>query len=324
MKPLKIVFKLYFLALACGIHFFGCEQNQNQKPIPTSGTYILVLGHVQDAGSPQAGCTKKCCENLFEKPNPSRKVVSLGLVDTKNEKTYLIEASPDFTQQNYLLQKQSNFKNHTQQADGIFVSHAHIGHYTGLMVLGREAMNAKEVPVYVLPRMKTFLETQAPYSQLCELKNIKLVPLYKDSILQLNSQIKIKTLLVPHRDEFSETAGFIIEGPHKKLLFIPDIDKWEKWEISILDLIQQVDYALLDGTFYSGEELPNRNLKEIPHPLVIESMNLFKNLALKDKNKIHFVHFNHTNPLLDSSSKELQDLKTKGFNTAGFLQKFEL
>lgn len=177
-------------------------------------------------------------------------------------------------------------------------------------------MNTGFVPVYTLPRLHRFLGMHGPWSQLLVLDNIELRKMEADSAVLISSNIKVTPLQVPHRDEFSETAGFIIQTKNKKLLFIPDIDKWNKWERSIVDLIKQVDYALLDATFFADGELPNRKMSEVPHPFVQESMELFKNLSAMDKQKIFFIHFNHTNPLLKTNSVAAKEVRQKGFNIA--------
>ena len=283
----------------------GQATSQIQDP------FVVVLGTLQDGGSPHMGCEKECCKN----PDASRKVVSLGLIDPVSNKKFLLEASPDFVAQTRMLKAFLPSSANTLP-DGIFLTHAHIGHYAGLMFLGREAMNSKAVPVYAMPKMKSFLENNGPWSQLVSLNNILINPLSEGKWENISPSLKVKTILVPHRDEFSETVGFIIEGPHKKLLFIPDIDKWEKWRTAIVSLIKEVDYALIDGTFYSAAEVGNRNIAEIPHPLVQESMKLFDNLPAKEKEKIMFIHFNHTNPLLNKQSEEARLVKSKGFGIA--------
>ena len=68
--------------------------------------------------------------------------------------------------------------------------------------------------------------------------------------------------LVPHRDEFSETVGFEIKGENKTAVFIPDIDKWSKWNSDLKELIKRVDYAFLDATFYKNGEIPSRDMSE--------------------------------------------------------------
>ena len=271
-------------------------------------TYTLkVLGVVQDGGLPHLGSNKLCCDEAQSK----RHVTSLMLINNGNNYSYLFDASPD-------INEQLNFMGDRIKKDlkGIFLTHAHIGHYTGLMYFGREALNSKSINVYAMPRMKKFLEQNGPWSQLVSLENILITELNNNSKISVDSNVIIQPFEVPHRPEFSETVGYKIYGPNKKVLFIPDIDKWYLWDKSIIDEIKKVDYALVDATFYDSKEVNYRDISEIPHPFVIESMELFDSLNEKEKNKIYFIHLNHTNPLLDSNSSEYKDLISKGYNVA--------
>ena len=279
--------------------------------------YIIVLGTIQDAGSPHMGCEKSCCISLFKNPDPNRKVVSLGLVDPSEKKYWLIEASPDFITQCRDLKTISKFE-HAKCPDGIFLTHAHIGHYTGLMYLGKESYNSRGVPVFAMTRMKGFLIKNGPWSQLFKINNIKINNINHQEEIKLSNNLSITPFLVPHRDEFSETVGFKIIGPKKSVLFIPDIDKWGKWNKNLKQEIKKVDLALLDGTFYDSKEVKNRNISEIPHPFIIETMDLFKEENNFEKSKINFIHLNHTNPLLDTNSAAFKKVKESGFNTAKY------
>ena len=293
------------------------------KPETLNTPSLLILGTIQDAGSPHAGCTKDCCKALFKHPDPTRMVVSLGLIDPENRMNWLFEATPDLPRQMKLLKEHSPFRSE-ETPNGIFLTHAHIGHYSGLMYLGRESMNAKATPVYAMPRMREFLEANGPWSQLLSLKNIALQTLQDEESVQLSSQLSVTPLKVPHRDEFSETVGFRIQGPNKSALFIPDIDKWERWSTDIVTEIKKVDYAFLDATFYDNAELNYRNMAEIPHPFVVESIERFKALPREEKKKIYFIHLNHTNPLLNGRSPQLKALRKNGFQVAEFQQIFHL
>lgn len=289
------------------------------RPYPADSPAIIVLGTIQDAGSPHAGCTKDCCKNLFSKPDPTRMVVALGLIDPTNQLNFLFEATPDLPLQMKLLKSYSPFRQE-ETPNGIFLTHAHIGHYSGLMYLGRESMNAKSTPVYAMPKMQEFLEKNGPWSQLLTLKNIAVQGLKNLEPQRLSSNLQVTPLQVPHRDEFSETVGYRIEGPNKSALFIPDIDKWERWSLDIVEEIKKVDYAFLDATFYDNAELNYRNMSEIPHPFVVESMQRFKDLPASEKRKIYFIHLNHTNPLLNPKSPQFKELKKNGFQVAHFRQ----
>ncbi|NOQ71311.1 MAG: MBL fold metallo-hydrolase [Crocinitomix sp.] len=312
--------------LFCGIFLFfqcgGNPENEIEDDIPiletfeaetSNGVKLVILGTVQDAGSPQIACQKSCCVDLFEHPDPKRMVVSLGLIDGGTKSTYLFDATPDLPAQLEILNRKSG-SDLSKTPDGIFLTHAHIGHYTGLMYLGKEAMNANAVPVYAMPRMTDFLQNNGPWSQLVSNKNIALKELRASDSFGLGTEISVTPILVPHRDEFSETVGFIISGPNKTALFIPDIDKWEKWERDIVELVKKVDYAFLDATFYDGEEINNRDISEIPHPFVVESMLTFESLSKEDRNKIYLIHFNHTNPLLGLHGSQVDEVLNFGFN----------
>lgn len=302
MKKLLLIL---FLVASCGI-------GQDKK------VSLVILGTVQDGGSPHIGCKKDCCAMLWQNPDPTRKVVSLGVIDHEEQKTYLFEATPDLPEQLKLLKNTANSNKETP--DGIFLTHAHIGHYTGLQFLGREALGSKNVPVFVMPKMKGFLEQNGPWSQLVKLNNIVLHELKSETKIELTPNISITPFIVPHRDEFSETVGYKIQGPDKKILFIPDIDKWSKWKKDIREEIKKVDHAFLDASFFDGEEINNRDISEIPHPFVIESMELFSTLSKEEKAKIQFIHFNHTNPLLNSENKAYKLVKSAGFQVADFGQ----
>ena len=274
----------------------------------SNSTYsIKILGVVQDGGFPHLGNNKTCCENIYQK----KFVTSIMLINNENNESYLFDASPDINQQLNFMGDRIN-----KDLKGIFLTHAHIGHYTGLMFFGREALNSNLINVFAMPRMKKFLETNGPWSQLVKLNNIKLIQIHSESVFSLSDQIRITPFEVPHRGEFSETVGYKIHGPNKTALFIPDIDKWYLWEKSIVDEIRKVDYALIDATFYDSKEVNYRDISEIPHPFVIETMSLFNNSSKKEKSKIYFIHLNHTNPLLDEKSKEFNDIINKGYNVA--------
>lgn len=212
----------------------------------------------------------------------------------------------------------------TPGLDGIFLTHAHIGHYTGLIHLGREVMGARAVPVHAMPRMSQLLASSGPWNQLVNLENIVLKPLEADQPVLLNQRLQVTPILVPHRGEYSETVAYRIAGPRHALLFLPDIDQWERWERKIEEQLKEVDHALLDATFFDGSELPGRNLAEVPHPLVSRTLERFQPLPASERAKVHLIHFNHTNPLLDPESAASRMVRSAGLGCASEGMKFGL
>ena len=311
--------------LSCGND--KVKKNPGSKLVPQNqaikGSFITLLGTMQDGGQPHMGCSRKCCSDLFLHPDVNKQVISLGVLDASTKKKYLFEATPDIARQMKYLERLGERRD-SKMADGIFLTHAHIGHYAGLMFLGKEAMGANKVPVYAMPRMKEFIETNGPWSQLITEGNIDLKALQHENEVVLSEDLKITPMRVPHRDEFSETVAYKIQGPNKSALFIPDIDKWGKWAKDIIKEIAKVDYAFLDATFYSGKELNNRDMSEIPHPFVLESLEKFKTLDKDEKSKIIFIHLNHTNPIADPHSVESKKVIDLGFRIGRIYDTFEL
>lgn len=304
---------IQILYLILSFVYLGCSSKSKSNETKLNGQYITVLGVAQDAGFPQIGCEKECCKAFYDGKEPKKLVSSLGLVDLKNQKKYIFDATPDFTQQVHNLKV--DHLNNGKVIDGVFLTHAHIGHYTGLMYLGFEALGAKDIPVYVMPKMKSYLETNGPWSQLVSMKNIQFKELQNDSTLVLDTNLKVTPFLVPHRDEYSETVGYKIEGQNKSALFIPDINKWKLWENDIVEEVKNVDYAFIDATFFKDGEIP-RPMKDIPHPFIVETTKLFENESIDTKSKIYFIHLNHTNPALNSIHRLKDSIQNLGFNFA--------
>jgi pyrroloquinoline quinone biosynthesis protein B len=286
----------------CGLAFAG------------DASYLYVLGIAQDAGYPQAGCYQPHCLRGWNDPALRRTASAVAVIDGASNRKFLFDATPDIGEQLYRLHRTA--PDGVFQLAGVFLTHAHIGHYTGLMQFGHEVIGARGVPVYAMPRMQAFLSDNGPWDQLVRYENITLMPLADGEEVVLSQAVRVTPFLVPHRDEYSETVGFRIDGPNRSAIYLPDIDKWQRWETDIRDVVRSVDYALLDATFFADGELPGRDMSNIPHPFVTESMALFDELAPDEKERVIFIHMNHTNPLLVDGSEEQSVVREKGFRVA--------
>jgi pyrroloquinoline quinone biosynthesis protein B len=277
----------------------------------------VVLGVAQDGGRPQAGCRKPCCARAWREPEARRRVACLGIVDPLSGERWLVDATPDFREQLRMLDEIQPLDPGTPPGlAGILLTHAHIGHYAGLLQLGREVLGADRVVVHAMPRLRGFLGANGPWAQLLDLGNVVLGELEDGVRVQLNPRLVVTPFLVPHRDEYSETVGFRIDGPERSVVYIPDIDKWETWTTPVEAVLAGADVAYLDGTFFAGGELPNRDLSEIPHPFIAESMLRMAALPASERAKVRFVHLNHTNPALDPGSEAARAIEAAGFRVA--------
>ena len=249
----------------------------------------ILVGTAQDGGVPQAGCTCELCLAARADAALRQWTACLGLVDRAAGQSWLIDATPDFREQLHALQAWAP----GCPLAGIALTHAHVGHYAGLIHLGREAANTQGLPVYASARMAGFLRENAPWSQLAALGNVELRVLTPDREVQLSPRLWLTPLAVPHRDEFSDTLAYLVRGPGRRLFYCPDIDGWDRWARDVGQVVGGVDVALLDGTFFSADELPGRDVAEIPHPLVTDTAERLAGV----ESEVFLIHLNHSNPL---------------------------
>ena len=287
-----------------------------------TSVYLQVLGIAQDAGYPQANCYQAHCLRAWENEDLRRMASSIAVIDEQSSTKYLFDATPDIREQLYELHLAAPDGEYT--LNGVFLTHAHMGHYTGLMHFGHEASGTTDVPVYAMPRMREFLSSNGPWDQLVRYKNIELLPLADGTPVKFSDNLVVTPFLVPHRDEYSETVGYRIDGPTKSAVFIPDIDKWERWDTDIREIVRSVDYAIIDATFFADGELPGRDMSQILHPFVAESMALFDELSDEERSHVIFIHMNHTNPLLIDGSPEQAEVERRGFRFAREGMRLEL
>lgn len=283
--------------------------------------YALVLGSVQDGGMPQAGCFSEACDRA-RATDPPPMVASLGLVTRPqagaSPRFYLVDASPDLPRQMDLLARQEPPFEARAEArrpfDGIFLTHAHMGHYLGLAHLGREALATAPTPVHCTERMAAFLAAHAPWSLLVDEGRLDLRPLEPGRHRRIDDALSARCMVVPHRDEFSDTVAWVFEGPGRSLLYLPDIDRWSRWDRDVAEVVSAADVALLDGTFHSAEEVPGRAIEDIPHPLIPDTMERLRDAA-RGRDVI-FTHLNNSNPALDPDGPEAESLRAAGFGVA--------
>jgi pyrroloquinoline quinone biosynthesis protein B len=278
-----------------------------------SKAILTIIGTAQDGGVPHPNCYCENCRDAMNNGN-RRFAASLAIILPNQKQWHLIDASPDLKEQMTSLQRAYELEGKLMSS--IFLTHAHMGHLPGLLFLGKEGMNTTRVPVYVGKKLKDMLETNAPWKLLKDHNNIALKQLTKDEAVMISDSINIIPFCVPHRNEFSETFGYWIHGPNKKVLYIPDIDRWEEWELDILKVSKLADICLLDGTFYSSKDLEHikRDLHEVPHPLITTTMDRLQTIT--SETKIYFTHFNHSNPAISLTGEIRNEIEMRGFHLA--------
>ena len=317
LERIDRILKSYAFAFS-GLVLAACGQSPSSNSAPSNGAdcsqALVVLGVAQDAGKPQISVHG---DAAWVDLSRAKLPTSLGLIDRAAQKRYLFDASPDIKKQLYHLDQMDDGRGFA--LDGIFLTHGHMGHYLGLAQLGREAMGAKSIPVHAMPGMSEFLRTNGPWDQLVALKNIDIRTLENGEPIPLSQALNVTPFQVPHRSEYTETVGYRIEGPSARAIYLPDIDSWEAWEAkggSLENLVAENDRLYLDATFYSGAELPGRDMTLIPHPTISTTMEKLSSLPLTERSKIHFIHLNHSNPALDKTTAAFKAVQDNGFDVA--------
>lgn len=320
------------------------------RAVPGSASDLeaVVLGSVQDAGLPQPGCYTERCDRgrALLRSGAPRYVASLALIEPAAGRFHLVDATPDLTRQIDLI-AHPGFRERAAARDpfdGIFLTHAHIGHYLGLALLGNEGTGIRDTPVYCTDRMARFLEDNGPWSLMVEQGRIVPTPL---SVAEpgvsvaaaagwhrIDPGLEVKLLDVPHRDEYTDTVAFVFrrpgrgrgeggDAPGPALLYLPDIDGWERWDRDLGAVVDDVDVALLDATFHSAGELPGRTEEEIPHPLAPRTMDRLQP-AVDAGARVILTHLNNSNPLLDDRGPERRRVEARGYEVAREGMRIEL
>lgn len=312
-------FILWVAALVCTACVAPESPESTDEP-PAAGAYAVVLGTAQDAGVPQVACECERCDAARRDPTARRLVTSVVVADPASGRRWLLDASPDLAEQVQIAAPhppgRSRPAGRPPLFDAILPTHAHTGHYTGLLELGNESYGAEGQRVLCSTRMAEFLRTNDPWRFMVDRGFLRLEPLPLDTPVPLADGLTVTALPVPHRDELSDTVAFLVRGPRRALLYLPDIDKWERWDRRLEDVLAEVDVALIDGTFYADGEIPGRAMAAIPHPFIVETMRRLAPLPAAARAKVVFTHLNHTNPAVDPTSAAAIAIRAHGFRIA--------
>ena len=306
------------------------ERTPAPAPEPDSqtvdGPRLRILGIAQDGGLPHTACDCPRCDAARHDPRRASPVASVALIGTTPGQVWLVDATPDLPQQlDMLADVRAREPGRVDRSPlaGVLLTHAHMGHYLGLAQLGYEAVSVEPTPVHASARMVEFLAGNAPWDQLVRLGQLVLHAAEPDVVIELGDGLKAEPLLVPHRGEYTDTLGWYLSGPQRRVLYIPDTDPWPKWTADLDAVLDGVDLLLIDGTFYSGDELPGRDLSEIGHPLMTDTMDRLAP-RLGTGLSVWFIHLNHSNPTLDPAAPERRELVNRGFAVAEVGREFAL
>jgi len=275
---------------------------------------VVLLGIAQDGGVPQAGCSCERCVSALNDPTKVLYPVSC-VIRGLDGSVHLIEATRSLSHQ-LGIAATSLGKGDSLIPDSVSLTHAHLGHIEGIGQFGKESMGRSEMPLFSSSSVIRVLEERclsAPFQTNAVPSGISFSPTE-------GCGFELEFVRVPHRDEYSDTHAIKVIGPNHSLLFLPDHDDWGE----TLDLVGEenirgwlssmgVEFAMIDGTFWSEGELGGRDMAQVPHPTISESLELLGERQEGDPEVI-FIHLNHTNPALDGDSSQANHLSDLGWS----------
>ncbi len=275
-----------------------------------------LLGSAQDGGVPQAGCRCAHCAAALADREFERLPASLAL------------RGPDGVQ---LFEATRELAHPLALAGGgtpaaVWLTHAHLGHIDGLGQFGTEVMDARGVPFHCSRAVAEQLRATPGWRALLDGCHLELREWRSGEPVECRG-FSVTPLPVPHRDERSDMHALLVSAK-RKLLFLPDHDDWGATLAAVgaaspRDWFRQLgaDIVLLDGTFWSADELPRQDA--VPHPPVRESLERLGTRRKGDP-RIVFIHLNHTNPLCNPESAESAKLARSGWETGREGQTFSI
>ena len=278
-------------------------------PIGSFMPTVTLLGTAQDGGRPQPGCQRPCCADLGAAD--VRHPVSLGITDEHGQ-GHLIEATR-------AMGEQLKMWGHPP-LQSVLLTHAHFGHVDGLGLFGRETLNARGLNLYASSSMLSLIDNTPQWALMMEQGVFTPFAVSTGSEHALSERVTVVPVVVPHRAELSDMHAFIVRGPNRSMLFLPDHDRWQEtldhhgapsirsWLTTL-----KVDIALIDGTFWSADELSSRTQHEVPHPPVSETLERLGPRTEGDP-EIVFIHMNHTNPIHRPDSDEHGQVTALGWS----------
>lgn len=265
---------------------------------------LEVLGNVQDAGVPHLSCDCEVCEEARETEKPMY-VNSIILKENDKDSSlrYLFGASPDI-----------RFQIKGDYLDGVFVSDTHLGDITGLLWLGRASANYSGISVFGSEDIEDFIMQNDPYRLLVDRDNIQLEEVVDGDEVELQgASVEIREVI--ERGDYADSLSFMINGEKKKVYYVTDLDKWTG---SAIEAVEEADIAIVDGCFYSDDEIDR--YEEVPHPTVKDTMEQFSDCDTE----IYFTNMNHTNPILKEDSEERKKVEENGFKVVQRGMEFEV
>jgi pyrroloquinoline quinone biosynthesis protein B len=293
---------------------------------------VRVLGSGAGGGFPQWNCNCHNCHRIRHNTmNGKARSQSSIAVSTDNKNWLLINTSPDIRSQLEAfpaIQPKEGIRDTGIKA--ILLIDSQIDHTTGLLML-REG---KPLEIYCTEMVKQDLSTGFPLFTMLKdycTVNHHAVPVDGSSFtIPAIEDLRFYTQALkskappysPHRHDPHEgdNIGLIIEqiSTGKKVFYSPGLGEIEP---HVMTAMQEVDCLLVDGTFWTDDEMCTQNIshkkaREIGHLPQSGPGGMIEVLNSVAKARKILIHINNTNPILDDDSEQRKILDAAGIEVA--------
>jgi len=292
---------------------------------------VRLLGTAAGGGFPQWNCRCAGCEKARQTPSLAipRTQSSVAIsADSKN--WFLLNVSPDIRHQIAafpdLLPPPSSVRGSALQ--GILITNADLDHTLGLFILREGNPLSVHAPSSVREALSEGIKLSAVLDAYSGIRWHE-PPHQLQPLLDSNgspSGLLLQAFGVPGKmpryyvsppaPSGAQAVGYrlVDEKTGGKLVFIPDIASFDG---SALEQMKDCDLLLLDGTFWSENEMKESGAgtltaTQMAHVVIggpRGSLAQIKNLPAKRK---IYLHINNTNPILVEGSPEQMEVKAAG------------
>lgn len=293
---------------------------------------IRVLGSGAGGGFPQWNCNCNNCQRLRHNDmNGKARTQSSIAVSSDNINWLLINASPDIRAQLEAfpaIQPKQGLRDTGIKA--VLLMDSQIDHTTGLLML-REG---KPLDIYCSEMVKQDLTTGFPVfnmlSHYCTVNHHPIpidgssftIPAIADLRFYTQALKSKAPPYSPHRYDphDGDNVGVIIEqiSTGKKMFYSPGLGEIEP---HVMDAMQTVDCLLVDGTFWTNDEMVDMGIsqkraRDIGHLPQSGEGGMIEVLNGVAKARKILIHINNTNPILDDDSEQRKLLDAAGIEVA--------
>ena len=289
---------------------------------------LRILGSAAGGGVPQWNCACSNCQAAREGRAPAR-TQSGAAVSVDGERWLLLNCSPDIAAQIEAFEPLQPRARRGTPIDGMAFTDANVDHLGGLATLRqtgdhRFIVRSSDIVREIATAQRAFAPfASEPHQWLPVEPDVDCKAV--DARDPAGTHLRVRPIEVPgttpgydgRRTEAGAVYAYELcdpKGDGPTVLFAP---VFAAIDDTLADAIDRCDVAILDGTFYTDDELVaggmmSKFATDLGHLPVIETLDRLRGIGTR----IVFTHLNNSNPMLDPSSEPAQRVREAGAELA--------